>query len=66
MPYKVRKSGDKWETYNPESGKVYGTHEAKKEAEAQQRALYANAPPNNEGFDNKLSDKLKHLIEEGL
>lgn len=45
MPYAVRKSGSKFECYNPESGKVYGTHESEDKAKAQQRALYANAPP---------------------
>lgn len=48
MPYAVRRSGDKWQTYNPESGKVYGTHDSKGGAEAQLRALYVNAPPSEE------------------
>ena len=49
MPYKVRKKGDKWEVYNPDTGKVYGTHDTKEDAEAQVKALYANANPEDEG-----------------
>lgn len=49
MPYKIRKSGDKWEVYNPDTGKVYGTHDSKEAAEKQVKALYANAPPEEEG-----------------
>lgn len=66
MPYDVKKDGNKWKTYNPNSGKVYGTHDTEKEAEAQKRALYTNAPPENEGFDIRLSSQLKDLIKEGL
>ncbi len=48
MPYAVRKKGSKWQTYNPVSGRVYGTHDSKEKAEAQKGALYANAPPEDE------------------
>lgn len=48
MPYAIRRRGSKWITYNPESGKVYGTHGSRSQAEAQRRALYANAPPSEE------------------
>jgi hypothetical protein len=53
MPYEVRfnddnKDGEKWETYNPDTGKVYGKHSSKKKAEDQQAALYANADPDEE------------------
>lgn len=48
MPYKKRKKGDKWEVYNPDTGKVYGTHDTEAQADAQIRALYANANPENE------------------
>lgn len=48
MPYKIRKKGDQWEVYNPDTGKVYGTHDTKAEADDQLAALYANANPKNE------------------
>ena len=48
MPYNIRKKGDKWEVYNPDTGKVYGTHDTRKAAEDQQKALYVNAPPDKE------------------
>jgi acyl-CoA reductase-like NAD-dependent aldehyde dehydrogenase len=49
MPYKVRqKDNGKWEVYNPDTGKVYGTHDSEKDAEDQKKALYANADPENE------------------
>lgn len=54
MPYKVRKSGEKWETYNPETGKVYGEHPTRGQALAQQAALYKNAPPEKEDLNANL------------
>lgn len=48
MPYKIRKKGDKWEVYNPDTGKVYGTHDTKSDAEDQVKALYANSDPEDE------------------
>lgn len=53
MPYDVRyvegnKEGEKWETYNPDTGKVYGKHSSESEAEDQKKALYANANPETE------------------
>jgi hypothetical protein len=48
MPYSVSRRGNKWVVYNPESGKVFGTHETREQAMAQVRALYANAPPEKE------------------
>jgi hypothetical protein len=44
MPAKVRKRGNKWEVFNPESGKVYGSHKNRASALSQMRALYANVP----------------------
>ena len=44
MPAQIRKVKGKWEVYNPDSGKVYGTHPSKKAATEQLRALYANIP----------------------
>lgn len=49
MPYNVKKKGNKWIVYNPDTGKIYGTHPTRKDAEAQQKALYVNAPPSKEG-----------------
>ena len=40
MPYTVEKSGSKWLVKSPNG--IKGTHATKAEAEAQQRALYAN------------------------
>lgn len=54
MPYKVRKTGDEWETYNPETGKVYGKHPTRSQAVAQQGALYKNAPPEKEDLNANL------------
>ena len=49
MPAKVRKQGGKWQCYNPDDGKVYGTHKTRQEAMAQMKALYANVPDMKEG-----------------
>jgi hypothetical protein len=49
MPYEVRKTkGGDYEVYNPETGKVYGTHPTKGDAEDQRDALYANTNPEDE------------------
>jgi hypothetical protein len=50
VPYAVRRKGLMYDTYNPLTGRVYGRHPTKAEAEAQRRALYAKAPPGVEGF----------------
>ena len=42
MPWKVKKSGDKYQVVKKGSGKVVATHDSKEKAEAQVRALYAN------------------------
>jgi len=54
MPYKVRKIDGEWETYNPETGKVYGKHPTRGQAVAQQGALYKNAPPEKEELNANL------------
>lgn len=54
MPYKVRKQDGKWETYNPDTGKVYGEHPTRGQALAQQAALYRNAPPEKEELNANL------------
>jgi hypothetical protein len=43
MPYKIRKSGNKYQVVN-EKGKVKGTHPSKANAQKQLGALYANVP----------------------
>jgi hypothetical protein len=43
MPYKVRKTGEKWETYNPETGKVYGEHSTRRQALIQPEKEELNA-----------------------
>jgi len=40
MPYGVRKDGNKWITYNTETGDVKGTHDTKEKAQKQMRLLY--------------------------
>jgi hypothetical protein len=42
MPYAVRRSGSKWSVVVKATGKVVGTHDTKKAAQAQMRAVYAN------------------------
>lgn len=54
MPYKIRKKGNRWEVYNPDTGKIYGTHSTRKEAEDQVKALYTNADPSEESFVSKI------------
>ena len=44
MPAKVRKVGKQWQCFNPDSGKVYGTHPNRASAMQQMQALYANVP----------------------
>jgi len=43
MPYEIRKRGSKYLVVNSQTGDIKGTHSTKAGAEAQQRALYANA-----------------------
>ena len=40
MPYSVRKQGNRWITYNTETGDIKGTHDSKEKAEKQRRLLY--------------------------
>lgn len=54
MPYKIRKQDGEWETYNPETGKVYGKHPTRGKALAQQSALYQSAPPEKEDLNANL------------
>lgn len=45
MPYKIKKSGNKFQvigSFKDHANHVYGTHETEGEARAQQKALYAN------------------------
>ena len=53
MPAKIRKVGKKWECYNPDSGKVYGTHPNRASAIQQMQALYANVPEMKEEKEKK-------------
>lgn len=57
MPYKKRKKGNKWEVYNPDTGKVYGTHSSEEKADAQIAALYANTNPEEEVVTLKVRKK---------
>lgn len=40
MPYNVRRRGNKWVTYNTETGDVKGTHDTREGALKQMRLLY--------------------------
>ena len=40
MPYAVRKQGDRWITYNKDTGDVKGKHATREEAMSQMRLLY--------------------------
>lgn len=62
MPYSVKKSGSKWQTYNKKSGKVYGSHDTKQEAINQLAAIKSNT---NESFERKL-DQALGLIETSI
>ena len=42
MPWAIRKSGDKFQVVNKDTGDVKGTHDSEEEARDQLRALYAN------------------------
>lgn len=42
MPWAVRKRGSKYIVVNANTGSVKGTHDSKKKAQRQLRALYAN------------------------
>lgn len=48
MPYKCQKAGDKWQNVNSDTGDVKGTFDTEEQAQAQLRALYANAGPDDE------------------
>ena len=48
MPYAIRKKGDQHQVINSQTGKVFGTHPSYGAAQAQMRALYVNAPPDEE------------------
>lgn len=48
MPYDLKKENNKWIVWNPDTKKVYGRHSSKAKARAQQKALYASAPPEKE------------------
>lgn len=40
MPYDIRKQGNKWVTYNKETGDIKGTHSSRADAVKQMRLLY--------------------------
>jgi len=44
MPYKIVQHGNKFSVVAQNTGNVAGTHESKKQAQAQMAALYANEP----------------------
>jgi len=42
MPYDIRQENGKWTLRKRDDGELMGTHDTKEEAEAQERAIYAN------------------------
>lgn len=42
MPWEIKKRGSKWVVVKKGTTKVYGTHDTRREAVAQLRALYAS------------------------
>lgn len=62
MPYSVKKSGNKWETYNKKTGKVYGKHDTKQGAIDQLAAIKSNT---SESFERKL-DQAFGLTEDSM
>lgn len=42
MPWRVQKKDGKYMVVKKDNGKIVGTHDTQKKAEAQVRALYAN------------------------
>lgn len=53
MPYDVVRRGDEWCVVSPD--RTHGCHKTKGEAEAQQRALYENAPPDEEASSDPVA-----------
>ena len=54
MPYSKRKSGDKWEVINSDTGDIKGTHDTEKDADNQLTALYIHASPDEETKAEKM------------
>lgn len=46
MPYAIKKSGNNWLVVKAGDGKVMGTHDSKKKAANQIKAIYANENTN--------------------
>ena len=40
MPYAIKKQGEKWITYNSETGETKGSHDTREKAVKQMRLLY--------------------------
>ena len=57
MPYSIKRVGGRYQVITTESGKVHGTHGSEAEAQAQMRAIYANAPP---AAEKKIKHKPSH------
>jgi hypothetical protein len=64
MPYDVRKSGDKWETFNKETGETVpgGSHDSEDEAQAHMRALYANVEDSKPEVKKSMDVDTKQLF----
>lgn len=64
MPYGVKKVENGYKVFNKNTGKTYSKkpHKTRKEALAQQSAMYINANPKNEGLEKKIDKALNHLL----
>jgi hypothetical protein len=59
MPYKIRKSGDKYQVITEGTNKVHGTFPSKEKATQQLKALYVHANPKSEAVvDNKRATEI--------
>lgn len=66
MPYDTRKVNDhEWETYNPDTGKVYGTHPTEEKAIAQKKLLYAKSPPDKEVKEDDDMTEMSESVPKG-
>jgi len=59
MPYKIVKSGNKFQVKKKEGSKTFGSHASRKAAQKQIAALHINV---KESFDDTVNKILKSLI----
>ena len=57
MPFGIRSSGDKWQVYNKNTGRVLGTHDSMPKAQMQLKAVHANVPEHEQVISKKHKKK---------